>query len=172
MALTDKLTAIADAVRAKTGGTALLTLDEIVAAIGGISGGSETVDIAEIATGTFSVARPVQSYTIQHGMKNTPLFAVLFPLYWYDTLDNNSVFKASFGAPFNSGVSLARRSIGSNTYATYGSGGNIDGNFSTEITFVGNNFNILQPTYKDADGNVGTQVYKWVAVAVQFEVVE
>lgn len=39
MALTDKLTAIADAVRAKTGSTALLTLDEIVAAIGGISGG-------------------------------------------------------------------------------------------------------------------------------------
>ena len=39
MALTDKLKAIADAVRAKTGGTALLTLDEIVSAIGGISGG-------------------------------------------------------------------------------------------------------------------------------------
>lgn len=39
MALTDKLTAIADAVRAKTGGTALLTLDEIVSAIGRISGG-------------------------------------------------------------------------------------------------------------------------------------
>lgn len=41
MALTDKLTAIADAVRAKTGGSALLTLDEIVSAIGGISGGGE-----------------------------------------------------------------------------------------------------------------------------------
>ena len=39
MALTDKLKAIADAVRAKTGGTALLTLDEIVSAIRGISGG-------------------------------------------------------------------------------------------------------------------------------------
>ena len=39
MALTDKLTAIADAVRAKTGGTALLTLDDIVSAIGGISSG-------------------------------------------------------------------------------------------------------------------------------------
>lgn len=39
MALTDKLTAIADAVRAKTGGTALLTLDDIVSAISGISGG-------------------------------------------------------------------------------------------------------------------------------------
>lgn len=39
MALTDKLTAIADAVRAKTGGTALLSLDDIVSAIGGISSG-------------------------------------------------------------------------------------------------------------------------------------
>ena len=39
MALTDKLTAIADAVRAKTGGAELLTLDEIAASISGISGG-------------------------------------------------------------------------------------------------------------------------------------
>lgn len=39
MALTDKLTAIADAVRAKTGGAERLTLDEIAAAIRGISGG-------------------------------------------------------------------------------------------------------------------------------------
>ena len=36
MALTDKLTAIADAVRAKTGGTELLTLDAIASAISGI----------------------------------------------------------------------------------------------------------------------------------------
>ena len=36
MALIDKLTAIADAVRAKTGGTELLTLDAIASAISGI----------------------------------------------------------------------------------------------------------------------------------------
>ena len=40
MALTDKLTAIADAVRAKTGGTALLTLDEMATAISSITGAS------------------------------------------------------------------------------------------------------------------------------------
>lgn len=39
MALTDKLTAIADAVRAKTGGAELLTLDEIAAAIASIDAG-------------------------------------------------------------------------------------------------------------------------------------
>lgn len=37
MALTDKLTAIGDAIRAKTGDTAMLTLDEMPTAIAGIS---------------------------------------------------------------------------------------------------------------------------------------
>lgn len=40
MALTDKLTAIADATRAKTGTTNQMTLDEIATAINGISGGN------------------------------------------------------------------------------------------------------------------------------------
>ena len=40
MALTDKLKAIADAIRAKTGGSAKLTLTQMPAAIAGISGGS------------------------------------------------------------------------------------------------------------------------------------
>jgi len=38
MALTDKLTDIADAIREKTGDTELLTLDEMPDAIAGISG--------------------------------------------------------------------------------------------------------------------------------------
>ena len=49
MALTDKLTAIADAIRAKTGGTELLTLDQMAAAISGISGGGT------VETGSFVV---------------------------------------------------------------------------------------------------------------------
>lgn len=49
MALIDKLTAIADAVRGKTGGTALLTLDDMAAAIAGIpsGGGGSGVTITE-----------------------------------------------------------------------------------------------------------------------------
>lgn len=42
MALTDKLTAIANAIRGKTGGTKKLTLDEMVAAINSISGGGSS----------------------------------------------------------------------------------------------------------------------------------
>ena len=41
MALTDKLTAIADATRAKTGTTEQMTLDEIATAISGISSGGK-----------------------------------------------------------------------------------------------------------------------------------
>ena len=40
MALTDKLTAIANAIRGKTGGTEELTLDQMAMEIAGISGGS------------------------------------------------------------------------------------------------------------------------------------
>lgn len=49
MALTEKLTAIADAVRGKTGGTDMLTLDDMAAAIAGISsgGGGSDVTITE-----------------------------------------------------------------------------------------------------------------------------
>lgn len=47
MALIDKLTAIADAIRGKTGGTALLTLDDMAAAIAGIpSGGGSASGLA------------------------------------------------------------------------------------------------------------------------------
>lgn len=44
MALTDKLAAIADAIRSKTGDTAGLTLDQMPAAIAGIQGGGTVVE--------------------------------------------------------------------------------------------------------------------------------
>jgi hypothetical protein len=53
MALTDKLSAIADAIRGKTGGTEELTLDQVVDAIAGIEsggGGGETVTMAASCT--------------------------------------------------------------------------------------------------------------------------
>ena len=79
MSVNSKMTAIADAIRAKTGGTGLLTLDAMPAAIASIKGGGDTatltvnsmggmvefidsdgvhrvVDIYE--TGTFTVAVP------------------------------------------------------------------------------------------------------------------
>ena len=49
MALTDKLTAIADAIRTKTGSTDLLTLDGMAEAIAGIPSGGGSIPI-EIST--------------------------------------------------------------------------------------------------------------------------
>lgn len=55
MALTDKLKAIADAIRGKTGGTESLTLDQMVTEIAGIqSGGGNAAEL--IFETTFSVA--------------------------------------------------------------------------------------------------------------------
>ena len=54
MALIDKLTAIADAVRGKTGDTALLTLDGMAAAISGISSGGLPAGIAECEVQTLT----------------------------------------------------------------------------------------------------------------------
>lgn len=61
MALTDKLTAIADATRAKTGTTNQMTLDEIATAINGISGGKK---IMILSYPTYNQAYP--TYRIQH----------------------------------------------------------------------------------------------------------
>ena len=63
MALTDKLTAIADAVRAKTGGTEMLTLDEIVSAIRGISGGGGPFTNA-ITLGVYEATEDVSAIQI------------------------------------------------------------------------------------------------------------
>ena len=50
MALTSKLTAIADAIRAKTGETGKMTLEQMPGKIGGISGGGGGFDTSQITT--------------------------------------------------------------------------------------------------------------------------
>ena len=59
MALTNKLTAIANAIRAKTGGTAQLSLDGMVTAIGGLSADTAASDALKSL-----IERPTQSYSI------------------------------------------------------------------------------------------------------------
>ena len=61
MALTDKLTAIADATRAKTGTTNQMTLDEIATAINGISSKKK---IIILSYPTYGAEYP--TYAIQH----------------------------------------------------------------------------------------------------------
>lgn len=83
MALTDKLTAIADATRAKTGTTNQMTLDEIATAINGISGGKEMVH-----------AR----YTMPTGAQSS--FTIEYPLF-SSRADMNFPFYLVFGVYIN-----------------------------------------------------------------------
>lgn len=68
MALTDKLTAIADAIRNKTGSTATMTRDEMPTAIEGISGGGEVAEpviepLAITENGTYTAPDGVDGYS-------------------------------------------------------------------------------------------------------------
>lgn len=67
MALTDKLTAIANAIRAKTGGTATMTLDEMPTEIASISGGGDITD------GTVIHARDASGYPTSMTVYGTPI---------------------------------------------------------------------------------------------------
>ena len=75
MALTDKLTAIADATRAKTGTTNQMTLDEIATAINGIS--------SEKGIGVTGIPMPTKTsslFTINHSVYS-PYVDTNFPFF-------------------------------------------------------------------------------------------
>lgn len=113
MALIDKLTAIADAVRAKTGGTELLTLDEIAAAVGGISGGGNAVQIGQ---GTPSPNFMNLFYALEQGTAATGTFMLASPLSGETLI-------------FSSGLSALNGILLVNTDRTEYAGANVDGIF-------------------------------------------
>ena len=62
MALTDKLTAIADAIREKTGSSDTMTLDEMATAVGNITGEGETTTVTTDSVDAL-VARTLTEYS-------------------------------------------------------------------------------------------------------------
>lgn len=63
MALTEKLTNIADAIRSKTGGTEALTLDEMVTEIDGIETGGVVESLEITSNGTYTAPEGIDGYT-------------------------------------------------------------------------------------------------------------
>lgn len=80
MALTDKLTAIADAIRAKTGDTAKMTLDGMVGAIASIEAGGGPPENMNVFLLTLTEPHPTSAegweLVIPHGLNTVPAFAV------------------------------------------------------------------------------------------------
>ena len=176
MALIDKLTAIADAARAKTGGTELLTLDEIAAAIGGISGGGNAIQIGQetpspnfinlfyalehgtAATGTFTLASPLSRETL--------IFSSGLPALNGIMLVNTDRTKSydQEGVWFSLGLlsdgallfGIVQNTVGTNTNGIIIRGSwRVDGgDFYVKPTFAGNN---TYATFRPRE------TYRWVA---------
>ena len=108
MALTDKLTAIANAIRAKTGGTNTMTLDEMAVAIANITTGSVPSDTITLEDGT-ELPKP----TLKDGCN----YAIIFKnSNYYSMLETSNRF-----ANVNSWISIANSSytIGTSSAVCY-----------------------------------------------------
>ena len=108
MALTDKLTAIANAIRAKTGGTNTMTLDEMAVAIANITTGSVPSDTITLSDGT-ELPKP----TLKDGCN----YAMIFKnSNYYSMLETSNRF-----ANVNSWISIANSSytIGTSSAVCY-----------------------------------------------------
>ena len=108
MALTDKLTAIANAIRAKTGGTNTMTLDEMAVAIANITTGSVPSDTITLEDGT-ELPKP----TLKDGCN----YAMIFKgSNYYSMLETSNRF-----ANVNSWISIANSSytIGTSSAVCY-----------------------------------------------------
>ena len=108
MALIDKLTAIADAIRSKTGSTETMTLDEMVTAIANITTGGVPSDTITLSDGT-ELPKP----TLKEGCN----YAIIFKnSNYYSMLETSNRF-----ANVNSWISIANSSytIGTSSAVCY-----------------------------------------------------
>ena len=108
MALTDKLTAIADAIRSKTGSTEPMTLDEMAVAIANITTGSVPSDTITLSDGT-ELPKP----TLKEGCN----YAIIFKgSNYYSMLETSNRF-----ANVNNWISIANSSytIGTSSVVCY-----------------------------------------------------
>lgn len=159
MSVNTKMTAIADAIRAKTGGTAALSLDAMAEAIAGLGSGLSD-DIEEINYGTYEHAS--SSYTgsgyayVEHGLSGIPhLFAAVVDMDYSASIpkidDGTIVASVSTNPVSTSGGSIY--SIGAQVYTAY------DGSV--------NRANSNSPS--ETKGYLGSYikrgaVYRWIAV--------
>lgn len=150
MALTDKLTAIANAIRAKTGGTALLTLAEMPTAIAGISGGGG------VASGSFtpSAQTDPNGYEIELGQTCSNII-----IRGQETATQRG-YRCLRQILYVPDVNL-RNSTGSNTAGTSEtSAGVSDG----AISFTGTKATLVTiSTVSNGGGYFAPMEYKWVA---------
>lgn len=166
MALTSKLTAIADAIRSKTGGTKAMTLDEMVTAINSISGGGGDMPagISKIAFGEYAVASDFTTtrQTVTHGLGVVPDLV----FFYYDGGNIATTYSMLWSLR---STKLGYRSSAYNVYNAY------HGNSTTTVSITNSNSttigvcNLTATTFQIASHSTsyywrGGRSYKWVAI--------
>lgn len=141
MALIDKLTAIADAVRTKTGGTELLTLDQMAAAIGGISGGGGvtglTYDMGEFVLDADSTGWG----KIYHNLGELPGFVLVWTDDYVGVTNPDTVYATSLGFLWMDRIMGLE-----NWFSSSASGDGTTVNFTQSKSGTG--MNVIKPTSK------------------------
>lgn len=173
MALTDKLTAIADAVRAKTGGAEPLTLDEIAAAISGISGGGELPSAVEAVTyGEYIPTVDTNSMPdIEHGLGAVPDIAVA----WCGELDcseysTNTLIGSAIIRGITTRVSSSANSENANICLTKAAGaGSVQVGYPTSLSYIGTLTESVFSFTKTSSAVYirGGVSYHWIAVKLR-----
>lgn len=92
MSVNTKMTAIADAIRAKTGGTAALSLDAMAEAIAGLEIGSVDWGELEVNTGNFTLASAQTNVQVTHGLSGKPNGFALFKEGSLNSSDDSVIF--------------------------------------------------------------------------------
>lgn len=120
-------------------------------------------EIAAMAYGEFSVSDVSGEYTIQHEMPVAPDVAFVVPKYWHDTQDNNFAILVTARHASATG---GRRTVSGDGQTHFQGGISAkEKDWSSEIPIATSSLAKFRPTYMDAEGNTGHQVYRWFAVA-------
>lgn len=169
---TDTLTDIADAIRAKTGGSALITPQDMASEIESISsGGSLPSGITAITTGSFTLEEDVTSYTIQHGLDGFPRLFFLyidgFSKDYRDTNLNKTIFfvGCSLNDDDSRSVLLARKYVLSSGNISQAAMTYSNGSWtSSSITVSGFTLSSQVVLSKSASAEPIQTPWRWIAI--------
>lgn len=162
MSVNSKMTAIADAIRAKTGGTAKLSLDGMASAIAGISTGSSggielPSFISEINFGTFSYSSNTGSISVKHGLSAKPAgFAV-----WRGAVPSNpgvAYINAAYGHSYKYFNSSTGGAFYGTTWVLCGSTSTNLGSYNADAT----SFDLYSSSHTYLQAQAGVTYY-WIA---------